>query len=382
MEDPSLRLDGTGAQASQVGAGGESNESRGSTRTLPVCHPRARLAAWTAAARRRPTDRTPDRKPLEPVATDDAGPRYPTKVKAFARAGRDKIVALERELNKVDVPARRARIGQLIMHETNPKEGTEPEHGTARTPASIHQSPDRVASGSEHPSIQAASRIDADFWAAPPTRPRLVAPKIDAHTIDNPPQNAIAAVPVPVPVPVPETNHVEDALYNIAAIPVGDALFEATLFEDPAEDHLAAVIGTPDHEGPAQDWEGGAACVPAAGDDSSAVQTAEPQMDTHAVAGPTGYYRAALRITEPIDVRLVENPTPHTIEDEAAAQVTEPQLEADMLLEGPAQDWSRTVAVPVSNDASSTGDRGSATLELVTSTRPATTVTDLDPEPS
>lgn len=45
---------------------------------------------------------------FEPVATDDAGWRYTTTLEAFARAGRDRVVALEAQLDNLEVGARRA----------------------------------------------------------------------------------------------------------------------------------------------------------------------------------------------------------------------------------------------------------------------------------
>ncbi len=260
------------------------------------------------------------------------------------------------------------------MHDTDPREGVEPENGTARTPASIPQGRTRVVSGSERLSIQRAPRIDADFWATPPTRPLPIAPKAEARSVDNPAQDDIGSVPVS------EALRVEDPLYNIAAIPVGEPVIEAFLFENPAEDHLAAIIGTPDVEGPAQDWEQDAAGV-SPENDEAALRITEPRIDTRVVEGPTDYYTAALRITEPIEIGVVAGRTQNKIEDQAAvAQVTEAQLEADALLEGPAQDWSQHAAVPVSDDASSAGDSGSATLELVISPQPAATATEIEAE--
>ncbi|MGO9877492.1 MAG: hypothetical protein ACLPVY_27265 [Acidimicrobiia bacterium] len=261
------------------------------------------------------------------------------------------------------------------MHDTDPREGAEPENETARTSASIPEGRTRVISGSERLSIERAPRIDADFWATPPTQPRLVAPKVEAQPVDDLAPDDIGAVPVP------EAIRVEETLYNIAAIPVGEPAIEAVLFENPAEYHLAAVVGTPDVEGPAQDWEEDAAGV-SPDDDTTAIRTTAPQIDTRVLEGPTNYYSAALRIADPIEVCVVESPTQNRIEDEAAGvRPTEPQLEADVLLEGPAQDWSQNAAAPVSDNASSTGDGGPATLELVISPQPATTVSEIEAEP-
>jgi len=262
------------------------------------------------------------------------------------------------------------------MHDTDPGEGAEPENGTARTPASNPQSRTRNVSGSERLSIQRAPRIDADFWATPPTRPRPTAPNGETRSVDHPAQDDSGAVPVPEPI------RVEDPLYNIAAIPVGESVIEEILFDNPAEYHLASVVVTPDVEGPAQDWEEDAADVSPGDDDRAALRSTEPHIDTRVVEGTTDYYSAALRIPEPIEIRVVESPTQNKMKGQTVlGQVTEPQLQTDVLLEGPAQDWSQNAPVPVGNCASSTGDGGSATLELLISPQPPTTITDIEAEP-
>jgi len=202
----------------------------------------------------------------------------------------------------------------------------------------------------------------------------MPAPKLNTITVDVPPPHPIATAPDIEPVDV------EDALYNIAAIPAGGLSVEATGSASPT-DTIAATseAATTELEGPALAWIGNPGHA-SAGNDGATRPNTDPQTVTDAAEGPTDYYRAALRLSEPRSgARTVQSSPQAPVEDQhGCAPLPETGLNPDVV-EGPAQDWLHyPAAMSRTNDAGVTGENVATALEPVMLEQPAATVVDLE----
>jgi len=231
----------------------------------------------------------------------------------------------------------------------------------------------RDVGGSDLRQIYRGTQIHGDFWARPPTGPRAPALNLEAITVDLAPSDEITtAADI-------EPSAVEDALYNIAAVPVGgqptDAIRSASANDDVAAPNAAATI---ELEGPSQAWVEDPAVV--AHNNGVARRSAEAQVITGAGEDPRDYYSAALRLTEPRRVaRTVISPSQAPVEDQdRCLPLPATRLNTD-ILEGPAHDWLRDkAAAPLDNDAAATNDRGSTAPESVAFAQRSATV--VEPE--
>ena len=258
------------------------------------------------------------------------------------------------------------------MDSTEPIAGSEPQSATGR-PLRSFPTVARDVAGSDSRQIYRGNQIHRDFWATPPTGPRVSAPAFETITVDVPTPNEIAAAKDVQPV------RVEDALYNIAAVPV-DRLPGATIRSAGLNGEVAAdSSATIELEGPTQAWVEIPAQV-AVHNDGAAGRTIEAQVVTDTRDSGTDYYSAALRLTEP---RRAARTDQHPGRAPVGAHNGRPPLPATQLntdvLEGPAPEWSHDGdTTPLTNGDAVPGDLGPKALEPATLPQPATDVVEPD----
>jgi hypothetical protein len=250
---------------------------------------------------------------------------------------------------------------------------TEPKAATGRRLPALPTGVSRDIAGPDLRHIYPGAQIHGDFWARPPTGPRVPAPTLETITVDIPPPADIEPAAEFEPVGV------EDALYNIAAVPFGRSV--ETDRPGGLTDGVVAAreVATIELEGPAQAWVEDPDRV-ALRNDGAGRRIIEPSVVADTAEDPTDYYSAALRLTEPrCGARTVHSPTQAPVEDQAGcAPLPATQSNTDVL-EGPAHDWLHDDATtPLGNGAVVAGDLGSAALGPVMLPQPAAPVVDLE----